>query len=185
MKKSIFAFVGMPGAGKTEAQIYLEKKGFLFLRFGEITDRLVQAKGLPLTPGNERTAREALRKELGMAAYAIRSLPKINELLKKQDIIVIDGIYSWEEYIYLTEQGLNVTLFHIFAEPEKRYLRLGLRRVRPLTKEEARKRDIQEIESLNKGGPIAMADYLIDNNEDDLKNLHHKIDTLLSRLNIY
>jgi dephospho-CoA kinase len=37
-KKIILAFVGMPGAGKTEASAYLKKKGIPILRFGDLTD---------------------------------------------------------------------------------------------------------------------------------------------------
>jgi dephospho-CoA kinase len=35
--------------------------------------------------------------------------------------------------------------------------------VRPLTAEQARARDFAEIENVNKGGPIAMADFTIRN----------------------
>jgi hypothetical protein len=45
-------------------------------------------------------------------------------------------------------------------------------------------RDVNELEKLNKGGPIAIADYLIENENDDLSELYKKIDVLLSRLNI-
>ena len=45
------------------------------------------------------------------------------------------------------------------------------REVRPLTNEQAEARDIAEIENLEKGGPIAMADHFIMNagSEADLK----------------
>ena len=36
-----------------------------------------------------------------MGAYAIKAKPKIDELLNKNECIVIDGLYSWEEYTYL------------------------------------------------------------------------------------
>ena len=45
-----------------------------------------------------------------------------------------------------------------------RYQRLAEREFRPLTAEQARSRDISEIENLEKGGPISIADYYIDNN---------------------
>lgn len=47
-----------------------------------------------------------------------------------------------------------------------RYNRLGVRDVRPFTREEAIRRDISEIENIAKAGPIAYADYYIDNNYD-------------------
>ena len=45
----------------------------------------------------------------------------------------------------------------------ERYKRIGSRSERPLTQEETVTRDWAEIENLEKGGPIAMADYFIVN----------------------
>ena len=45
------------------------------------------------------------------------------------------------------------------------------------------KETLQEIERLNKSGPIAIADYLIENN-GSLEDLHQKIDSLLSRIKL-
>lgn len=178
----ILAIVGMPGAGKSEAISYIEKKGIPFVRFGQITDEGLENAGLPITPENEQNYREKLRRDLGMAAYAIQSKPKINALLSKNKMIAIDGLYSWEEYVYLKQIYSNLVLVNIYAEPQKRYERLTKRDVRPLSPEEARKRDIMELEKLNKGGPIAIADYLIENNDNNTEVLYKKIDDLLSRL---
>ena len=52
----------------------------------------------------------------------------------------------------------------VTADRTIRYNRLTTREVRPLTNEEALKRDVAEIENLAKGGPIALADYYILNN---------------------
>ncbi|MCL4353272.1 AAA family ATPase [Patescibacteria group bacterium] len=180
--KLVLCLVGMPGAGKTESVFYLRKKNLPFVRFGDVTDEGIRNLGQELTPDNERAFREKLRQELGMAAYAIRSKPKIDRLLETNDAVVIDGLYSWEEYILLSQYYQGIKLVHIFAEPEIRYQRLAGRKIRPLSLEEARKRDIAEIENLDKGGPIAIADYLIENNKDDIKLLYTKIDSLLTRL---
>lgn len=182
--KTILAFVGMPGAGKTVATEYLEKKGIPFVRFGDITDEGLKKQGLPLTPENERVFREKIRKELGMAAYAIKAESKISELLQNNDVIVIDGLYSWEEYTFLKLKFQGLTLIHIFAEPKIRYERLSQRQVRPIPVGKGYGRDVAELEQLNKGGPIAIADYLIENNSDDLLDLQNKIDSLLLRLGI-
>lgn len=182
--KLILTFVGMPGGGKTETTLYIQKKNIPFVRFGEITDEGVKALGLSLTQENERAFREKLRQELGMGAYAIKAKPKIDELLSKHEVIVIDGLYSWEEYTFLKKEFPGLILIHIFAEPSIRYQRLSTRPVRPLSFEESRIRDIAELEKLNKGGPIAIADYLIENNSDDLQSLYQKIDGLLRRLGV-
>lgn len=182
-KKIILALVGMPGAGKSEATSYLEKKGIPFIRFGQITDEKVKELGLELTPENEKTVREQIRNDLGMAAYAILAKPKIDDLVSKHPVIVIDGLYSWEEYIYLKKIFPNLILIHIYAEPKIRYERLSSRTVRPIIGDEAPVRDHAEIEKLNKGGPIAIADYLIENNEE-IEKMFKKIDTVLARLHI-
>lgn len=183
-KKLIIAIVGMPGCGKSEATAYLEKKGLPTVRFGKITDEGVALLGLPLTPENERIFRKKIRKEMGMAAYAINSKSKIDSLLDQNNIIVIDGLYSWEEYKYLKEKYQNLLLIHIYAEQNIRYKRLSDRAVRPVSIDESCQRDIAELEELNKGGPIAIADYMIENNSDNINDLYEKIDNLLKRLGI-
>ncbi|MBI4999712.1 dephospho-CoA kinase, partial [Candidatus Gottesmanbacteria bacterium] len=81
--QKIIAIVGMPGVGKTTTCEFFKKKGFPVLRFGDETDRGLAELGKPLTEENERWYRENLRKELGMAAYAIKIKPRIEEALKK------------------------------------------------------------------------------------------------------
>lgn len=182
--KIILTFVGMPGAGKSEATKYLNKKGFPFIRFGELTEDEIKKQGLEVNVENERIFREKIRKEFGMGAYAIKAKPKIDELLSTQDIIVLDGLYSWEEYVYLKKYFSFLKLILIYAEPEIRYKRLSQRVIRKILLSESRDRDIREIEKLSKGGPIAIADFCIINNSEDLDNLYKKIDEILERLNI-
>lgn len=180
----IFSFVGMPGSGKTEAVKYLQTKKIPFVRFGDITDEGVRSLRLPLNEDNERMYREKIRKELGMAAYAIKSQPKIDALLSESQIIAIDGLYSWEEYIYLQKAYPFLIVVHVFAERSKRYERLVSREIRPVPSEECYSRDIAEVENLNKAGPIAMADYMVTNNTGNIEDFHKAIDNLLARLNI-
>lgn len=179
--KKILAFVGMPGCGKSEVVSYIEKKGIPFVRFGQITDDGIKDMGLPITSENEQMYREKIRKELGMGAYAIKSEQRINELLTTNDLITIDGLYSWGEYTLLKEKFPQLIVVHIYARPEVRYERLAKRQTRPFSNEEARKRDVAEIEKIDKGGPIAIADYLIEN-EDSVEKLHEKIDALLTHI---
>lgn len=181
-KKLLIAFVGMPGSGKSEATTYLEKKGFPRVRFGEVTDKGLAAQGLPITPENEKHFRENLRREIGMDAYAVKSQDKINTALSQSSRVVIDGLYSWEEYLFLKKYHPNLVVIHIDATPEKRYQRLSARSVRPFSLEDARERDRQELDHLNKRGPIENADYVLNNNTDSLEDLHKKIDELLVKL---
>jgi dephospho-CoA kinase len=183
-KGKIIAFVGMPGSGKSTASAYLQQKGLPFIRFGDLTDETVKLLGLPLNPENEKLAREKLRIEQGMAVYAIQAESKIRSLLANHPVIILDGLYSWEEYVFLKKRFSQLTVIHIYAEPEVRYKRLASRKVRPLSFEQARVRDLSELEKLNKGGPIAIADYLIENNNDDIMHLHGQIDALMRRLEL-
>jgi dephospho-CoA kinase len=182
--KLIITFVGMPGSGKSEAVKYLEQKNIPFVRFGQLTDEGVKELGLPLNEENERMVREKLRKDLVMAAYAIKSKPKIDALLEKNGIVAIDGLYSWEEYVFLQKEYPTLVLVHVFSERLKRYQRLTKRPIRPVPLDECYSRDVAEVENLNKAGPIALADYLIQNNGDSLSDLHTQIDKILERLEV-
>jgi len=117
-----------------------------------------------------------------MAAYAIKIEPRINEALKNQQSIILDGLYSWEEYVYLQPKFPGLKLIVIYARPQVRYRRLAVRAVRQLTPRQARARDIAEIEVSHKAGPIAIADYLVDNN-GSLDQLHYQLDHLLANKN--
>ncbi|HSX40513.1 MAG TPA: AAA family ATPase [Candidatus Saccharimonadales bacterium] len=181
--KTLIAIVGMPGSGKSIATAYLHKKGIPFVRFGDLTDETLKERSLPITPENEQMVREKLRQDFGMDVYAVKAKPKIDEILKTSDTISLDGLYSWEEYLFLKNEFPNLVVIAIYARPQVRYQRLSERSVRPISKEEARARDIAEIENLNKGGPIAIADFLIDNSSDTREELHKKIDDILTHIN--
>jgi dephospho-CoA kinase len=166
----VVAIVGMPGAGKSEVSRIFEQNGYVRIRFGDITDEEIARRGLLLNEANERHVREQLRQEHGMAAYAILNLPKIEAALKKSNV-VIDGLYSWEEYLFLKSRCLdNLYVVAVWASPGTRYRHLSSRGKRPLSVEEAAARDKAEIENVNKGGPIAMADFTI-TNESSLDDL--------------
>jgi len=162
--KKIVAIVGMCGSGKSVASDYLVEKGWNKIYFGGVTMDELKKNNLEVNPDNERMMREKLRKEYGMAAYAILLLPKIRESMKEYDT-VLDGLYSWDELLVLRKEfGDELKLIAVTADRPLRYSRLTNREIRPLTNLEAENRDVAEIENLAKGGPIAMADYYILNN---------------------
>jgi dephospho-CoA kinase len=171
----LVCITGLTGSGKSVASDYFVNKGFQFLRFGQITLDEIKKRGLDPIEANERPIREEFRKKYGMAAYAILNLPKFKELLKNGDTLG-DGLYSFEEYKVLKKEfGDNFITIAVYAPPELRYKRLAERKIkkddkdlrnRPATRDEAETRDYSEIENLNKGGTIAMADYTIVNTKD-------------------
>ena len=177
----IVAIVGMAGAGKSEVAKLFEENGFKKIRFGDITDEEVKKQGLELNEENERRVREQLRKNYGMAAYAMLNLSRIDLALKKSPV-VIDGLYSWEEYTFLSNYYRNrFGVVAVWSPPKTRYSRLANRGERPLTAEEAASRDEAEIKNINKSGPIAMADFTI-LNEASLKELKREVKKVISVL---
>jgi len=189
MSNKIICVVGMAGSGKSEVSDELVRQGFAYLRFGQITLDKVKEKGLKLTEANERKVREGLRKKHGMGAYATLNIPKIDELLKKSHVVV-DGLYSWSEYKILKEKyGEAMGVVAVYAPPKLRHERLENRavandekqRFRNFTKEEAKARDYAEIENIEKGGPIVMADFIIVNT-GTFDQLKENVRVILSKL---
>jgi len=177
----VVSIVGMTGSGKTEVARVFEENGFIRIRFGDITDEEVKKQGLELNEKNERYVRELLRQEHGMSAYAKLNLPRIDSALKHSDV-VIDGLYSWEEYTFLkTYYGEDFYVVAVWVSPKTRYARLSSRLNRRLTVAEAAERDRAELENINKGGPIAMADFTIIN-ESSLENLEKEAKKSVARL---
>ena len=171
----LICLVGMAGSGKSIVADSLVDSGFGFLRFGQLTLDIVKermADGEKHSEAMEKEIRENLRKEHGMGAYAKLNIPKFEELLKEGNVVG-DGLYSWTEYKILKEHfGDQLIVVAVYAPPATRHNRLASRvsdendtdmRNRGFTLEQAKSRDYSEIENIEKGGPIAMADYLIKN----------------------
>ena len=164
----IICLVGMCGSGKSVVADVLVSKGFQFARFGQITLDIVKERGLQPSEENEKKIREQVRKEHGMGAFAKLNLPKFDKLLQNGNLVA-DGLYSWSEYKILKDHYRErIIVVAVLAPPEMRYARLEARieidekmRNRPMTKQQAQARDFAEIENIEKGGPIAMADYYI------------------------
>jgi dephospho-CoA kinase len=174
----------MPGAGKTLCARHLEDKGYFQFRFGGIIVSEVKRRGMDVRPENERIVREDLRAAHGMDAIARLALPRLKDALARHNSIIIDGLYSFSEYKLLRQElGEDMVVVAIAAARHLRYERLANRDIRPLTPAEAQKRDWQEIETIEKGGPIAIADYTLVN-DGEPEHLLDALDALLDKLDI-
>ena len=173
---SVFvAVVGLPGSGKSIVCDYLRnKKGFQFIRFGQITLDLAKERWGTVNEEKERIIREKVRKEHGMAAYAVLNLKKFQVALSKGNLVG-DDLMSYEEYTYLKEKfGERLVLLAVVAGRGFRYPRLTERarandralRWRSFTLEEAQSRDLAQLININQGPSIAMADYHILNQKN-------------------
>jgi len=160
----LLVIVGMPGAGKSTLVAYLAKRGWPVVYFGGITLEEIRKRRLDHSQENEKAVRESLRAIHGQEAYAKLSLPVIQGNLQQHPTIV-DGLYSWAEYTWLRQRLPNqMYVIAICADRQVRYARLASREVRPLKLFEAERRDFAEIENIQKGGPIAIADFTLLNN---------------------
>lgn len=178
----IIAIVGMPGSGKSVVANYLKDNGFPIIRFGEIIIREVEKRALPITPQNEQIVREEIRRKQGMDVCAQIALPLIKAKLLEHRLVIIDGLYSFSEYKTLKKEFYEELLvLAVFTPKAMRYQRLTLRQERPLTIAEAEKRDFLEIEKIEKGGPIAMANITIINNGSQYQ-LYEQLDQLLAEV---
>lgn len=183
----ILTFVGMPGAGKSSCvdHVAATHQGLPpVLYFGGITMDEVARRSLEVNEKNERMVREDIRAKEGLASHAKRISKKIDEYAAKgHDRVIVDGLYSWSEYKFFKEKYGEKAIIIAIAAPRKlRHARLKNRPIRPFTEEEVTKREYGEIEGIEKGGPIANADYTLVNSSTPEK-LFAKLDQLLKEIN--
>ena len=176
----VIALVGMCGSGKSVCCEEFKTRGWDYVYFGGVTMKELEKRGLERNEANERSVREDLRKTYGPAAFAILLKPEIEEKLKSGNVC-LDGLYSWSEWKVLKEAfGDRLTVVAIITERKTRYERISQRVIRPLTPAEAQSRDVAEIENMEKGGPIAMADLFIFN-DGDVDQFREDTQKLISR----
>lgn len=179
----IIAFVGLAGSGKTTSANYIASKGYPKVYFGGIVLDAMKAANIEDTAENEKIFREELREKEGIDFVSKKITEQIYSLINAgQHKIVADGLYSWTEYKMVKHEFTNeLTVVAIVTPKKLRHHRLLTRLVRPLSQLEADQRDWAEIEHLEKGGPIAIADHYIIN-DGDIEKLHRDIDAILSEI---
>ena len=183
----IIAVVGMAGSGKGTVVGYLEREFKLpKVYFGGMVYEEVRRRGLDIT-NDEEFVREDMRVQEGKEVLAKRAAERAKELYEAgEQIIVFDGLYSWSEYRYLRDEfGDNLTVVAVFTPRQERYARAVAREDarRTYTLETIEARDIAEIENIEKGGPIAIADHTLLNSAS-VGELLESIDELVSELEL-
>lgn len=182
---NLIVLVGMPGAGKSFCVDYLKAKGWPSVYFGGIILAELEVRGLAVNPDNEKMVREDIRAKEGKDVYARRIIAQIEGLVADgQNTIIVDGLYSWSEYKVFKERfGDRACIIAISAPRKLRHARLANRPVRPLTSQEVTAREYAEIENIEKGGPIANADYTI-GNEGSTEQLITDLELVLAQLKL-
>ncbi len=181
-KTHIIAFVGMAGSGKSTAVDYLSNKGLPKVYFGGVIYDAMREAGIEITPESQTAFREEIRAREGNDFVAQRIITQINNLIDAgQHTIIADGLYTWTEFKILKHAFPGeLSVIAILAPRAVRHRRLAQRPERPFTAEEAKVRDWREIENLEKGGPIAMADHFIINDKS-VEHLYEDIDAVLEQ----
>lgn len=179
----VIAFVGMPGAGKTEASNVAREMHIPVVIMGDVLREEVKKRGLELTDQNIGAVANELRKDEGMDAIAKRCIPKIEAL--KSGLVVVDGIRGIAEVeTFKKAFGDNFTLVKIDAPFELRLERLRQRgRSDDMTTPEwLRQRDEREM-SWGMGKAIDAADMSVVN-LDPIERFRDEVRSILKKESI-
>ena len=183
----ILAVVGMCGSGKSTAIDYLIEKKIPKIYFGGIIYKAMAEAGIERTEDgeSEKIFREEIRKKEGKDFVVKRVVKETKDLIAAgQKRIVLDGLYSWTEYKILRKEfPTEMTVVAIVVPKALRRKRLAIRPDRPFDAQAAAERDRSEIENLEKGGPIAIADYYVDNS-GTIKEFHEKFAALCKEIGL-
>lgn len=182
----ILAFVGLTGSGKSEAVTYVCEKHVPKLYFGGVIYDEMNKEGIEITPDSQQAFREQWREREGKDVVVKKVIENAKRLIDAgQRRIVLDGLYTWTEYRLLKHEFPGeMTVVAIVAPKPLRYRRLATRPERPFTHQQAEQRDWSEIENLEKGGPIAIADYFV-HNDSSVEALRARLDDVLEQIRFF
>ena len=181
----ILAIVGMSGSGKSVVVDHLTNLGFPKVYFGGMIYKEMQKRGIERTADgeSEKHFREMIRETEGKDWVVRRVIEEAKSLISAgQKRIVLDGLYTWTEYKILKKEFPGqMTVLSVVVDKTIRHKRVAKRPERPFNAEEIQERDRSEIENLEKGGPIAMADYYLLNNAS-VEELEKEVDAVLKKI---
>ena len=181
----IIAIVGMTGSGKSVVVDHLTSMGFPKVHFGNMIYAEMAKRGIERTPDghSEKEFREMIRATEGKDWVGRQAVAETKDLIAAgQKTVILDGLYSWTEYrLFQHEFPGALTSIAVVVPRSLRYDRLAHRPERPFSAAEIRDRDLSEIERLQKGAPIAMADYYI-LNDGTIDDLYSHLKTILTEI---
>ena len=181
----ILAIVGMSGSGKSVIVDHLTEKGYPKVYFGGMIYKEMEKRGIPRTEDgeSEKKFREEIRETEGKDWVVRQVIAETKDLIAAgQKRIILDGVYSWTEYNTLKHEfPKSLTFLAVVVDKHLRYERVAKRPGRSFDARAIRERDRSEIENLEKGGPIAAADYYVLNN-GTVDELEAAVDKVLKEI---
>jgi dephospho-CoA kinase len=163
-EKIVVGVVGMPGSGKSLVTETAKNMGFLIVVMGDVVREEAKCRGIEPTPENIGKLMVQLREEYGPDVIAKRCTSKIQ--YAPENFVLIDGLRNLEEVEFFKRYFKKFTLIAIHASPQTRFQRLFKRKRSdaPADWKSFLERDLREIK-VGIGGVIALADYMIVNEE--------------------
>ncbi|MGQ9530949.1 MAG: AAA family ATPase [Candidatus Bathycorpusculaceae bacterium] len=179
-EKLVVGLAGMPGAGKSLVVSVAKEMMYGVVVMGDVVREEAANKGLEPTPENLGRIMLELRRREGESVIAKRCIPKIESM--RESKVIIDGIRSLSEVEEFKKHFQKFTLVAIHSSSETRFKRLYHRQRSddPKNWEIFHERDMREL-SVGLGNAIAMAEYLIVN-EENLDAVKGKARTILRKV---
>ncbi len=131
----------------------------------------MKKRGLPLTKENMVSLGDELRKKYGQDAVAQRLVDEIKK--SGSETIVVSGVRSPEEVIYLKKHSAKFVLIKLVADAKKRIIRSGNANITA--------RDNQDIKNIGLAKTLEMADITITNN-GTLEEFYRSIDKMIESI---
>ena len=110
----ILAVVGMSGSGKSVVVDHLTEKGYPKVYFGGMIYREMERRGIKRTPDgeSEKKFREMIRETEGKDWVVRQVINDVHKLIEAgQKRVVLDGVYSWTEYVTLKKEFPGEMIF--------------------------------------------------------------------------
>jgi dephospho-CoA kinase len=181
----ILAVVGMSGSGKSVVVDHLTALGYPKVYFGGMIYKEMEKRGIERTSDgeSEKHFREMIRETEGKDWVVRQVIDEAKSLIAAgQKRIVLDGLYTWTEYKILKKEFPGqLSVLAVVVDKAVRHKRVAKRPERPFNTQEIQERDRSEVENLEKGGPIAMADYYLLNNST-VSELEAGVDVVLKEI---
>ncbi len=163
--KTVIAITGMPGSGKSKIGEILQKKGMKYVSMGDAVRKEMQNNGMEITNVSLRKYALYIRRKFG-DSYVLGLVNKdIKEVLKTEDIIILDGARNISEINALKKEAYRTIVIALVADKMIRYERISNRGLPSdlKTLQEFEWREAQELK-FGIADVIASADYFILNN---------------------